>query len=148
MFLSYIGIRVTNLEKSVKFYTELLGLREVTRGDSTTIGGGIYVLLKDPKSGQKLELNWYSAGSPYASPYIAGEGLDHISFMVDNVAEALQRLEAGGAGHVDLFGSLQQVVDPDKPGSFHMGYVRDPDGNWIELYDHGSPIGPGTPDGY
>jgi catechol 2,3-dioxygenase-like lactoylglutathione lyase family enzyme len=50
MFLSYCGIRVTDLERALKFYTELFGLKEVVRGDRTKIGAGAYVLLRDPKS--------------------------------------------------------------------------------------------------
>ena len=56
MYLSYFGIRVTNLARSLEFYTKLFGLEEVARGDNTKIGGGVFVLLKDPKSGSKLEL--------------------------------------------------------------------------------------------
>ncbi len=62
-YLSYVGIRVTNLEKSLKFYEGLFGLEEVTRGDNSKFGMGVFVLLRDRKSGQKLELNWYPKGS-------------------------------------------------------------------------------------
>ena len=43
----YFGIRVTDLERSVKFYTYMLGLKEVRRGDMTKHNRGIWVLLKD-----------------------------------------------------------------------------------------------------
>jgi len=67
MYLSYFGIRVTNLDRSLKFYTELFGLKEVARGDNRKLGGGIYVLLRDEKSGQKLELNSYPVKNPARS---------------------------------------------------------------------------------
>jgi len=148
VYLSYCGIRVTNLDRSLRFYSRSLGLKEVARGDNTKIGGGIYVLLRDPKSWQKLELNWYPPGSPYGRTYVPGEGLDHIAFRVNSVAESVKRLESEGAGHVDLVGSLQQVMSPAYGGSFHVGYVTDPDGNWIELYDHPEPIGESVPEAY
>ena len=58
MHLEYVGIRVTNLKRSLKFYTELLGLKEVGKGDFTKYEAGIWLKLKeDEKSGQHLELN-------------------------------------------------------------------------------------------
>jgi catechol 2,3-dioxygenase-like lactoylglutathione lyase family enzyme len=134
MYLSYTGIRVTDLERSIVFYTRLFGLEEIARGDNSAMGGGIYVLLIDRNSGQKLELNYYPEGSPYATPYVPGEGLDHISFRVDSVAEALEQLVAKGVAKVDLKQSLQSIQSDQY--SFHVGYVKDPDGNWIEIYDH------------
>jgi lactoylglutathione lyase len=137
LYLSYTGIRVTDIEKSLEFYTKLLGLEEVARGDNSAIGGGIYVLLRDKNSGQKLELNCYPECSPYATNYLPGEGLDHISFRVDSVAETQRLLEEKGVEKIELIPSLQKVqsVHADY-SSFHVGYLKDPDGNWIEFYDH------------
>jgi lactoylglutathione lyase len=148
MYLSYFGIRVTNLARSLEFYTRLFGLKEVARGDNTKIGGGVFVLLKDPKSGSKLELNWYPADSVYASSYVPGEGLDHISFRVDDLAETVKRLESAGAGHVDLIESLLEVRSQAFSDSFQVRYVKDPDGLWLELYDQPEPMGDSIPDAY
>ncbi len=65
MHLRYFGIRVTDLERSLRFYTELLGLKKAGLGDMSKNGGGrgTWVLLIDEKSGQQLELNWYPKGS-------------------------------------------------------------------------------------
>ena len=70
MHLGYVGIRVTNLKRSLKFYTELLGLKEVGKGDFTKYEAGIWVKLKDEKSGQHLELNWYPKGSHFDVPHM------------------------------------------------------------------------------
>lgn len=93
VWISYFGIRVTNLEKSIDFYTKVFNLVEIARG-----GGEIskWVLFKDPKSGQRLELNWYSDKSAYATPYVPGEGLDHIGVRVRSVADTLKRLASMG----------------------------------------------------
>lgn len=136
--LSYVGIRVTNLERSLRFYEELFGLEEVERGDNSKFGMGVFVLLHDRKSGQKLELNWYPKGSKYAVPYAAGEGLDHIAFCVDDIEAKVRQLVSMGAAPTD-FG-------PEPPRSYC--YVKDPDGNWIELYQHKKPIGKKIPKGY
>jgi catechol 2,3-dioxygenase-like lactoylglutathione lyase family enzyme len=138
MYLSYVGIRVTNLERSLKFYRDLFGLEEVTRGDNSKFGSGVFVLLRDVKSGAKLELNWYPEGSRYDTPYIVGEGLDHIAFCVDNIETKFKELVAKGATATD-FG-------PKPPRSYC--YVKDPDGNWIELYQRNEPAGKAIPKGY
>ena len=64
MYLSYVGIRVRDIERSPRFYTSLYALREVSRDDNRPGGSGVYVLLREKRSGQKLELNWYPEGSP------------------------------------------------------------------------------------
>lgn len=138
MYLSYIGIRVTDLKSSLKFYEELFGLEEVSRGDNSKFGSGVFVLLRDRRSGVKLELNWYPEGSKYDTPYVVGEGLDHIAFCVDDIKEKFKELVAAGATATD-FG-------PEPPRSYC--YVKDPDGNWIELYKRNEPVGETIPKAY
>jgi lactoylglutathione lyase len=127
MYLSYVGIRVTDLDRSLRFYTELLGLREVGRGEMTEHDGGTWVLLRDETSGQQLELNWYPKGSRFDVPYVPGEGLDHIGFVVEDVEEAFRKLLEAGAQPTE--------VDPSSTGGT-VAYVRDSDGNWIEFYEN------------
>ncbi len=122
MHLDYAGIRVRDLERSVRFYVEATGLREVRRG--TMDHGGIWVLLQDPISHQNLELNWYPPGSKYDAPYSVGEGLDHIGFRMADVEAAIGRLEAAGA-------KLAERVEEN--GILETAYLTDPDGLWIEL---------------
>lgn len=125
----------------MKFYTELFGLREVARGDHRKYGAGIYILLRDVKSGQKLELNWYPEGSEHATPYTPGEGLDHIAFVVDDIKTTYEELIAKGAKPTN--------IDPSKTGGW-LAYVKDPDDNWIEIYQHDPTKSTGTsiPEGY
>lgn len=138
MYLSYVGIRVTDLERSLEFYRELLGLEEVARGDNSKFGMGVFVLLRDRRSGMKLELNWYPKGSKYDSPFVAGEGLDHIAFCVPDVKKKFDELVGEGAS----------------PTGFGLGkggtycYVKDPDGNWIELYQRKTAARERLPKGY
>jgi lactoylglutathione lyase len=127
MYLSYCGIRVRDLNRSLKFYKELFGLREVARGDHSKYGAGLYVLLRDAKSGQKLELNWYPPGSTYAAPYVPGEGLDHIAFVVDDLKSTYNELLRKGV--------KATTIDPSSTGGW-LAYVKDPDENWIEIYQH------------
>ncbi len=122
MYLDYAGIRVTQLRRSVAFYTKAIGLRERSRG---TMGhGGIWVLLEDPVSRQHLELNWYPPGSKYDAPYAVGEGLDHLGFRTPDVPKAVRRLVKAGARLVDRV---------RENGVTEVAFLTDPDGIWIEL---------------
>jgi lactoylglutathione lyase len=128
--LRYSGVRVTDLDRSLGFYTKALGLREVGRGDLSAYGRGIWVLLQDPASRQRLELNWYPPGSAFNVPFVIGEGLDHIGFFLGPVSVAVlnrtyQRLLRQGAGPTS--------VTPATTDGW-VGYVTDPDGHWIEIF--------------
>lgn len=117
----YTGIRVRDLERSVRFYTRVLGMKETGRG--TMPHGGRYVNLGSPGSAQRLELNWYSPGSRFYSRYRNGDELDHLSVTVDDVGKAFKELVRKGA--------TVAVAPADSQGT--EVYVRDPDGIWIEL---------------
>ena len=119
----YVGIRVTDLERSIDFYTNILGMKvsgrskiEQTKGE--TVG------LQTEKDGFTLELNYYEKDSPYNTKYVVGEGLDHLAFKVDDLDKALE--EAKKAGHRTI---LQMKADGGR-----WAYIEDPDGNWIELF--------------
>ncbi|WXG43592.1 MAG: VOC family protein [Promethearchaeati archaeon SRVP18_Atabeyarchaeia-1] len=120
---TYVGIRVTNLQRSTDFYTRLLGMKIVNRGKVGQTKGET-VTLESEKGGFILELNYYEQGSPYNTKYSAGEGLDHLAFKTDNLDKALQ--EANKAGY-------RTVLDMNAGGG-HWAYIEDPDGIWIELF--------------
>jgi catechol 2,3-dioxygenase-like lactoylglutathione lyase family enzyme len=87
------GIRVTDLERSVAFYTRLLDLMELKGAVDADSG---YVLFKDRRSGQRLGLNWYDEPSQFWSPYVPGEGLDLLEVRVRDVPALLERLRPQG----------------------------------------------------
>ena len=123
MSLVYCGIRVTDAERSVRFYTQGLGLKELSRGSMSH--GGLFIGLQDPNTMQQLELNWYPPDSPYQAPYTVGEGLDHLGFEVEDARETIRKLLRLGA---------TPAVEPWlEQGRYWIGFVRDPDGIWIEV---------------
>lgn len=146
MFFSYVGIRVTNLERSVRFYEDVLALKVLKAGDFGA-GGGKCVLKGDPVPGQRIELNWYPEGSKYATKYVPDEGLDRIGVKVASVAEKLKQLAAKGVEVVDIPGSLA-TQEPSETFTLHIGFVKDPDGIWIGLYDHPDGLAAFTPGAY
>lgn len=122
MYLDYTGIRVTNLAQATRFVTKGLGLEEVRRGRMGH--GGVWVLFRDSTSHQHLELNWYPKGSKYATPFSAGEGLDHLGFRVNNLDAAGRRVRAAGGRMVEEIRWKGKVV---------LAYYEGPDGIWVEL---------------
>jgi len=120
---TYVGIRVTNLQKSIDFYTKILGMKVVGRGKNEQTRGET-VGLESEKGGFILELNYYAKNSPYSTEYTVGEGLDHLAFKVDDLNKALK--EALSAGHRTI---LEMKADGGR-----WAYIEDPDGIWIELF--------------
>jgi lactoylglutathione lyase len=121
---TYVGIRVTNLEKSIEFYTKLLGMKVTGRGKIEQTKGET-VGLQTEEGGFILELNHYEKDSPYNTKYAAGEGLDHLAFKIDNLNKALEEARLAGYGTV-----LEIKADGGK-----WAYIEDPDGIWIELFE-------------
>ena len=122
MKLVYVGIRVSNLRRSIKFYTKALGLKVSHKGYMHH--DGRFVNLVDKTTGQHLELNWYPKRSTYYKAYRSGEELDHIGFEVEDARESFSKLISNGA---------KPAVKPLYDGGWWMGFVLDPDGIWIEL---------------
>jgi lactoylglutathione lyase len=115
----YTGVGVTDLDRSIKFYTEKLGMQllgrfkiEETKGETAD--------LKSPGGDQKLELNWY----PDRPEFRNGDEVDHLAFRVDDVDKAVAELR---------FVGVEVVVAPFNEGDSRLAFVKDPDGIWIEL---------------
>jgi len=120
---TYVGIRVTDMQKSIDFYTKLLGMKVAGRGKVKQTKGETVALVSQ-EGGFVLELNYYEKGSPYCTKYTVGEGLDHLAFGVDDLAKALK--EARSAGH-------PTVLEVKADGS-RWAYIEDPNGIWVEFF--------------
>jgi catechol 2,3-dioxygenase-like lactoylglutathione lyase family enzyme len=121
--LTYTGIRVRDLDASIAFYTKLLGMTARSRS-TLAPARGVVVDLVSEDGGHPLELNYYEPGSPFATKYEVGEGLDHLAFHVEDLDQAIA--EAKKAGH--------PVVQEFTTASSRWVYVQDPNGIWIELF--------------
>lgn len=120
---AYIGIRVKDVEESLKFYTKFLGLKETGRNRIDATKGDV-VGLASSDGKLSLELNHYDKDSPYNARYLVGEGLDHLAFGVPDLDAALR--EAKTLGY--------EVTHMVKTKNSRWGYVVDPNGIWIELF--------------
>jgi lactoylglutathione lyase len=120
---TYVGIRVTDVEKSIDFYTKVLGMRVNGRSNIKQTKGET-VGLESEKDGFALELNYYEKDSPFNTKYVVGEGLDHLAFKVDNLENALEEAKKGG----------HKTILEMKANGGKWAYIEDPDGIWIELF--------------
>jgi len=115
----YTGIGVRDLDHSIKFYTEKLGMQLLGRYKIKETNGEI-ADLKSPDGDQKLELNWYANRGEYKN----GDELDHLAFEVQDVDAALSELRSQG---------VEVAMEPFNAGNSRLAFVKDPDGIWIEL---------------
>ena len=124
-----VGLRVSDLKRSLRFYTRALGLREVRRGDTRSWGGGIWVVLEDPRSHRRVEVNWYPTGSRFAGSYRTGDAVDHPDFTLgvaprSRLESVYRRLLRNGARPTGY--------EPATTEGW-MASVMDPDGIWITI---------------
>lgn len=115
---TYTGIHVSNLERSIRFYTKELEMKLLFKTKIKETGGRV-AWLKSPGSKQLLELNWYPKGYKFGGR----SGLDHLCFLVDDAEKSFAKLSKKYKG----------PIKPFSEGSWMLAYVEDPDGNWIEI---------------
>ena len=121
----YTGIRVSDMDESIRFYTQVLGMTLVERTKTAPTKGEV-ATLRSPGSEQELELNFYEEGSSFWAPYSNGEDLDHLAFEVENLVATVGDLRRKG---------VEIIVEPYSIGDWSESYIRDPNGIWIELLD-------------
>lgn len=133
-------VRVTDLDASLAFYCDLLGLREVSRTESEA-GRFTLVFLATPadfpgeapprssdiRPAVELTYNW----DPEV--YTGGRNFGHLAFAVDDIYAACARLQAGGV----------TINRPPRDG--RMAFVRSPDNISIELLQKGDALPPTEP---
>ena len=121
--LIYTGIRVKDLEKSIEFYSKVLGMKVTGRSKVEETKGETVGLVSE-EGGHLLELNYYEKGSNFDTKYGVGDGLDHLAFQVDDLKKAI--VEAEKAGY--------PVVLDMKTRTSRWTYIKDPNGIYIELF--------------
>jgi lactoylglutathione lyase len=120
-------LRVGNMERSVAFYTQLLGMKELRRRD---VPDGKYTLVflgygEGNKEGQgEIELT-YNYG---VEKYEVGTAFGHLAVGVPDVAAACEAVRNGG-------GKVTREAGPVKFGTTIIAFVEDPDGYKIELIE-------------
>jgi len=123
MRLLHTMLRVGNLEHSLAFYTDVLGMRLLRRKDypegKFTLA---FVGYQDEAEGAVLELTW----NWDTDKYDPGSGFGHIAIEVDDAARACELVKQRG-------GKVTREAGPMKHGSTVIAFVEDPDGYKIEF---------------
>jgi lactoylglutathione lyase len=117
-------VRVRDLDASLKFYCDALGLREVRRTENEK-GRYTLVFLAAPGDEQaqvELTYNW----DP--EDYKIGRAFGHLAYQVDDIYAACERLQQHGV----------TINRPPRDG--RMAFVRSPDNISIELLQKGEPL--------
>jgi len=127
MRILHTMIRVGDLDRSIKFYTEVLGMR-VLRQKEYPDGRftNTFVGYEDESEGAVLELtyNWDTKS------YDLGNGYGHVALAVPDAYKACDEIRKRG-------GKVTREAGPMKHGTTVIAFVEDPDGYKIELIQRG-----------
>ena len=127
-------VRVTDIEKSLAFYRDALGLEVLSRRDNE---GGRFTLvfLAAPGDGTaqiELTYNW-PAPDGSTETYTGGRNFGHVAYAVDDIYATCRRLMEHGV----------TILRPPRDG--RMAFVRSPDNISIELLQAGAALPPAEP---
>jgi len=122
-------VRVGDLGKSLHFYCDLLGLKELRRIDNEKARFTLVFLAAPGDDAAQIELtyNW----DP--EDYGIGRAFGHLAYQVDDIYALCAKLQAGGV----------TINRPPRDG--HMAFVRSPDNISVELLQKGASLAPQEP---
>lgn len=128
MRMLHTMVRVGDLDRSIKFYTEVLGMRLLRRKDYPEGKfTNVFVGYGDESTHAVLELthNWG------VDKYDLGTGYGHVAIAVDDAYRACEEVKRRG-------GKVTREAGPMKHGTTVIAFVEDPDGYKIELIQAGA----------
>jgi lactoylglutathione lyase len=120
--LLHTRYRVADLEKTVSFYKDVLGLKELRR--HTSGRGSQLVFLKPPEGDEEIEICKFDE----SGPVVVGLDLTHLAFEVDDLEKFAKEAAAKGYPLSD---------GPHATGSSKIAFIDAPEGYEIELIEHG-----------
>ncbi len=123
MRILHTMLRVGNLDRSIEFYTKILGMNLIRKRDNEQYRYTLaFVGYGDESEGAVLELtyNWDT------DQYDLGQGYGHIAIGSDDIYATCEQIEQAG-------GIISRQPGPVKGGSTEIAFVKDPDGYAIEL---------------
>lgn len=126
MRLLHTMLRVGNLERSIEFYTKVLGMNLLRTSENTEYKYTLaFVGYSSESEGATIELT-YNWG---VESYELGNAFGHIALSVENAAKACERIRNNG-------GNVTREAGPVKGGTTIIAFVEDPDGYKIELIEN------------
>lgn len=128
MRLLHTMLRVGDLERSIKFYTEILGMRVLRRSENPEYKYSLaFVGYDDEDKTAVIELT-YNWG---VSQYDLGSAFGHIAIGVDDIYATCEAVKAAG-------GKVTREPGPVKGGTTVIAFIEDPDGYKIEFIENKS----------
>lgn len=125
MRLLHTMVRVGDLQRAIRFYTDVLGMRLLRTSENTEYKYSLaFVGYTNENEGAVIELT-YNWG---VDSYDIGTAYGHIALGVDSVAKTCDNIRSAG-------GKVTRGAGPVKGGSTIIAFIEDPDGYKIELIE-------------
>jgi len=121
MQLLHTSITVKDMDESIAFYTERLGMTLESRREIKQNNAEI-AFLKIEGTDHRIELTWWKDKKEYAE----GDQLDHIAFGVKDLRGTVEAMRAKG---------VEIAREPYSLGSTQIAFIKDPNGIWLELIE-------------
>ena len=121
-------IRIGDLDRSIKFYTDVLGMKLLRRKDYPDGKFTLAFVGYGPETEHAVVELTYNWGT---GKYDLGNGFGHIALEVDDAYKACDEIKKRG-------GKVTREAGPMKHGSTVIAFVEDPDGYKIELIQRGT----------
>ncbi|EEA0954429.1 lactoylglutathione lyase [Salmonella enterica] len=125
MRLLHTMLRVGDLQRSIAFYTNVLGMKLLRTSENPEYKYSLAFVGYGPETEEAVIELTYNWG---VESYEMGNAYGHIALSVDNAAEACERIRQNG-------GNVTREAGPVKGGSTIIAFVEDPDGYKIELIE-------------
>ncbi len=128
MIFVHTSIRTSNMNKSIDFYTKLMGLKLLGRREIPQNNAEI-AFLQDPKAkGSTLELTFYRKQKEFIQADYENRLFDHLAFEVENMQKTIAIIRQNKVTITDEPYTLG-------PGGSTIAFIEDPDGTLIELIE-------------
>jgi lactoylglutathione lyase len=128
MVFVHTSIRTSNMDRSINFYTKLMGLKLLNRHEIPQNNAEIAFLQDADEKGSKLELTYYKKQKKFTQPDYEDRLFDHIAFDIKNMKQTIDTMRKN------------KITITDEP--FKLGptgpliaFIEDPDGTLIELIE-------------
>ena len=123
MRILHTSITTLDMDRSILFYTEVMGLTFVKRREIPENNAEI-AFVQDDESGAQIELTWWRDKTEMAD----GDQLDHIAFAVDNMEAAMAQFRRQGV-------TIAKEPYGLSGGATRIAFITDPDGIWLEIIE-------------
>ena len=128
MIFIHTSIRTRNMDRSIDFYTKMMGLKLVRRREIPQNNAEV-AFLQDPEGkGASLELTFYKGQKAFIQADYEDRLFDHLAFDIKDMKKTIEMLRNGKVTITD---------EPFRlgPGGSVIAFIEDPDGTLIELIE-------------